>query len=219
VNRRTIAAIGAAGMLVAFVAAVFLYERREAVQADARSALHHAPPFVRDGAPTLGPEDAQVVLVEFFDPGCETCRVFADPVKEIVASHEGKVRLVLRYVAFHQGADQVAAALEASRRQGKFWETLDRVYATQREWADHHHPNPDALWPHLPSVGLDVEELREDMRRPDVVTALQQDRADALALGVRGTPTFFVNGRPLPRFGLSELEALVRETVRDVYGD
>jgi protein-disulfide isomerase len=116
-------------------------------------------------------------------------------------------------------ADQVAAALEASRQQGKFWETLDLVYATQQEWADHHHPNPDALWPHLPSVGLDVEQLREDMRSPEVATALRRDRADAVALGVRGTPTFFVNGHPLPRFGLSELEALVRETVREVYGD
>lgn len=218
-KRRTLASIGAAGMLVAFFAAVFLYERREAVQDDARSARHHAPPFVRDGAPALGPEDAQVVLVEFFDPGCETCRVFAVPVKEIVASHEDKVRLVLRYVAFHRGADQIAAALEASRYQGKFWETLDLVYARQKEWADHHHPNPDALWPHFPSVGLDVEKLREDMRRPEVAAALRQDRADAIALGVRGTPTFFVNGRPLPRFGLRELEALVRETVREVYGD
>jgi protein-disulfide isomerase len=68
-------------------------------------------------------------------------------------------------------------------------------------------------------VGLYVEKLRADMRSPEVATGLRQDRADAVALGVRGTPTFFVNGRPLPRFGLSELEALVRETVREVYGD
>ena len=139
-------------------------------------------------------------------------------MKEIVASYEGKVRLVLRYTPFHKGADQVAAALEASRRQGKFWETLDLVYAKQKEWASHHHPNPDVLWQHFPSVGLDVEQLREDMRRPEVEAALQRDRADAIALGVRGTPTFFVNGRPLPRFGRRELEALVRETVREAYG-
>ena len=68
-SRRTIAAIGAAGLLAAFFAAAFLYERREATQIDAQSARHHGPPFVRDGAPALGPEDARVVLVEFFDPG------------------------------------------------------------------------------------------------------------------------------------------------------
>ncbi len=139
-------------------------------------------------------------------------------MKEIVESHEGKVRLVLRYAPFHRGADQIAAALEASRRQGKFWETLDLVYAKQKEWANHHHPNPDVMWQHFPSVGLDVEKLREDMRRPEVAAVLQQDRADLVALGVRGTPTFFVNGRPLPRFGLRELESLVREKVREAYG-
>ncbi len=68
-NRRTIAMIGAAGLLAAFCAAALLYERRETAQIDAQSARHNSPPFVRDGAPALGPEDARVVLVEFFDPG------------------------------------------------------------------------------------------------------------------------------------------------------
>jgi len=219
VKRRTVAAIGAAGLLAVFFAAALLYERREAAQVEAARARHHGPPFVRAGAPALGPEDARVVLVEFFDPGCETCRVFAGPVKEIVESSQGRVRLVLRYAPFHRGADEIARALEASRRQGKFWETLELVYALQEEWADHHHPNPAALWPHFPSVGLDVEKLREDMRTPAVDAALRQDMADALALGVQRTPTFLVNGRPLERFGLRELQALVRDAVGETYGD
>ena len=63
-NRRSIALVGAAGLLAAFFAAGLLYQSREAAQIEARSARHHAPPFVRDGAPTLGNEDARVVLVE-----------------------------------------------------------------------------------------------------------------------------------------------------------
>jgi len=139
-------------------------------------------------------------------------------VKKIVEDSDGQVKLVLRYAPFHQGADVVAFALEASRRQGKFWETLDLVYERQREWADHHRPNPDVLWPYFPSVGLDVEQLRADMRSPEVGAVVRQDMADAIVLDVRKTPTFIVNGRPLLRFGQSELRALVRDTVAEVYG-
>ncbi len=139
-------------------------------------------------------------------------------MKKIVEGSDGQVRLVLRYAPFHQGADVVALALEASRRQGKFWETLDLVYEKQREWADHHHPRPDVLWQYFPSVGLDVEKLREDMRSPEVAAVVRQDLADALVLDVRKTPTFIVNGRPLLRFGLRELQTLVGDTVVEVYG-
>lgn len=139
-------------------------------------------------------------------------------MKKIVEASEGRVKLVLRYAPFHQGADVVAYALEASRRQGKFWETLELVYERQREWADHHRPNPDVLWPYFPSVGLDVEQLRADMRSPEVEAVVRQDLADAVVLGVRKTPTFLVNGRPLMRFGLAELKTLVGDTVDTVYG-
>ena len=133
-------------------------------------------------------------------------------------SYEGKVRLVLRYAPFHQGSETIARSLEASRRQGKFWETLELVYAKQNEWADHHQPRPDVMWQYFPSVGLDVEKLREDVRAPEVEAVLRQDMADAITLGVRKTPTFLVNGRTLQRFGLRELQALVGDTVMEAYG-
>ena len=139
-------------------------------------------------------------------------------MKKIEEGSDGQVKLVLRYAPFHHGADVVAYALEASRRQGKFWETLDLVYQRQPEWADHHRPNPDVLWQYFPSVGLDVEQLRADMRSPEVAAVVRQDLADAIVLGIRKTPTFLVNGRPLARFGRAQLETLVADTVDAVYG-
>lgn len=68
-NRRIVAAVGAAGLLALFAGAMALYEGREAAQIEAARARYDGPPFVRDHSPTLGPEDARVVLVEFFDPG------------------------------------------------------------------------------------------------------------------------------------------------------
>jgi protein-disulfide isomerase len=217
-KRRTIALVGVAGLIAACVAAVSLYKNQQAAEAEAFAAAYHAPPFVRDHSQSLGPDDARVVLVEFFDPGCETCRAFAAPVKALVESYEGKVRLVLRYAPFHEGADTMVKALEAARRQGKYWETLQLLYDKQPAWADHHHPRPEAMWEFFPSVGLDLVRLGEDMRDPGIESLLQLDIADAKTLGVRKTPTFIVNGEPLQRFGMRELESLVRSKVVEVYG-
>ena len=81
--------------------------------------------------------EQRVVLVEFFDPACETCREFHPYVKELLAAHPGKVRLVLRYAPFHQGSDTMVLILEAAGRRGRFWETLEVMYATQPQWASH----------------------------------------------------------------------------------
>ncbi len=217
-TRRTVAILGVVGLCAAFALAVFLYQRQQAANVAALTARHNAPPLVRDHSQSLGPDDARVVLVEFFDPGCETCRSFSEPVKKIVESHAGKVRLVLRYAPFHQGADTMVKALEAARRQGRYWETLQLLYDKQREWADHHHPRPDIMWTYFPSIGLDLAQLERDMKSAEIEAILRQDVADATVLGVRKTPTFIVNGEPLQRFGLSELEALVRTKVDEAYG-
>ena len=68
-KRQTIAAIGAAGLLAAFVGAMAIYERWQVAEVEAAGARYDAPPFVREYSQTLGSEDARVVLVEFFDPG------------------------------------------------------------------------------------------------------------------------------------------------------
>jgi protein-disulfide isomerase len=219
VNRKAIALLGAAGLIAAFAAAVYIYKSQRAAQVDALAARYGAPPLVRDHSKTLGPDDARVVIVEFFDPGCETCRVFYEPVKKLVELHDGKVRLVLRYAPFHQGADAMAKALEAARRQGKYWETLQLIYDKQPQWADHHHPRPEIMWEFFPLVGLDLVQLDRDMRDPEIETLLQQDMADANTLGVRKTPTFIVNGQPLERFGMRQLQSLVRTQVAEAYGD
>ncbi len=218
-NRGTIALLGAVGLMAAFAATVYIYENQQAAKIDVLGAKYNAPPYVRDYSQSLGPDDARVVLVEFFDPGCETCRAFAAPVKKLVESYEGRVRLVLRYAPFHHGADTMVKVLEAARRQDKYWETLQLLYDRQPEWADHHNPRTDAMWEFFPSVGLDLVQLAEDMLTPEIRAILEQDIADANTLGVRKTPTFIVNGKPLQRFGRVELETLVRVAVTEAYGN
>jgi len=172
-------------------------------------------------AMTLGPEDAKVTLVEFFDPACETCAVFHQPVKELMAQYLERLRLVLRYAPFHQGSDRVAKMLEAARLQGKYWEALEVMFATQRRWASHHNPQPELLWELLPAAGLDLdmERMRQDFAGFEIDSIVKKDVEDAATLGIRKTPGFLVNGRPLPSFGLSQLHQLVAEEIAANYSD
>ena len=107
--------------------------------------------------------------------------------------------------------------LEAARQQEKFWEVLDVMYETQPQWASHHNPQPDLIWQFLPAAGVDVAKIRRDMNDPDLLGILNQDLADAKALGVQRTPQFFVNGRPLLNFGFQQLKSLLDAEVSAQY--
>jgi protein-disulfide isomerase len=208
--------VAGGSMALAFVLAAYIYsaQREQAIRAVSES---EGSPLEREYSVSKGPADARVVLVEFFDPACETCREFHPYVKELVAGHPGKVRLVLRYAPFHQGADTMVLILEAARRQNRFWETLEVIYATQPQWASHHQPQPELIWQFLPDAGVDVERIRKDIRDPDLMAVMHQDLADGRALGVRKTPQFFVNGKPLLSFGRLQLKSLLDSEVAARY--
>ncbi len=173
-------------------------------------AQEEATLFERPGAPSFGPEDADVVIVEFFDPACETCAAIYPHVHQLVEAHPERVRLVLRYAPLHHGADVVVRALEASRKQDLFWQALDVLFATQAQWTAHHKVQLDRLPAFLSEAGVDLTQLQQDMHDPAIDAVLKQDHDDRTTLGVRKTPTFFVNGKPLPRFGLDALQQLVQ---------
>ena len=180
-------------------------------------AQENASTFVREYSQTLGSDDAKVYLIKFSDPACETCSAFHPFVKKLMADNQGKIKLVIRYAPFHDGADYFVKILEAAKRQGKFWETLDIMYKTQRYWASHHNPQPQRIWQYLRRVGLDLGKIQNDMKDPEIAAIIQQDLADAKTLNVRKTPGFFVNGKPLPSFGYKQLQELVESEIKKYY--
>ncbi|MBP8182738.1 MAG: thioredoxin domain-containing protein, partial [Rhodoferax sp.] len=115
------------------------------------------------------------------------------------------------YAPFHKGSDRVVAILEAARRQGKFWPTLETLFANQSQWVSNHTVNADLTWPLLGGTGLNMEQLAIDLTAPDLQQVITQDMQDANTLGVSQTPEYFVNGRPLPSFGFEQLRQLVDE--------
>ena len=180
-------------------------------------AEENAELFVREHSPTLGSEDAKVYLVEFMDPACETCAAFAPFIKKIMAANPGKIKLVIRYAPFHEGADDFVKILEAARMQGKYWETLDVMFKTQNIWASHHNYQPERLWEVLPKAGVDIEQIRKDMQDPAIAKIIEQDMADVKALKVQKTPGYFVNGKPLQTFGYRQLHELIQAELNAQY--
>ena len=173
--------------------------------------------LTRFHSPSIGDPAAKVEIVEFFDPACEACRAMFPAVKRILEEHRGRVRLTLRYVPFHKGADEVVKVLEAARRQGKFVATLETLLDSQPRWTSKHVASRDVALIALEGTGLDMKRLKADMRSPDFARLLKQDMDDAKALKVTRTPEFFVNGRPLPELGYEELRGLVAQEVRKAY--
>ena len=203
-------------LVLLFVLGIYLYKTQQAKNLDFM-ARENASIFVREYSPTLGSDDAKVYLIKFSDPACETCSAFHPFVKKLMAVNPGKIKLVLRYAPFHDGADYFVKILEAAKKQGKFWETLDIMYRTQRHWASHQNPQPQLIWRFLPRAGLDLNRIRKDMNDPEIEKIIRQDLADAKTLNVRKTPGFFVNGKPLTSFGYQQLQNLVESAIKEKY--
>ena len=170
-----------------------------------------AAALASEHAPTIGDPNAKVHIVEFLDPACETCALFYPMVKGWMKEVPGQIRLTVRHVAFHDGAEHAVKILEASRKQGKYWETLEALLRSQNQWVHHHKVQPDLIEPAIAGVGLDMERLRADMNSIEVLRRMEQDKQDSIFLKVSATPEYFVNGRPLPSFGQQQLANLVRE--------
>jgi len=199
-----------------FVLGVMLYNKQQ-IKKYGFMALENASTFVREHSPTLGNHDARVYLIEFTDPACETCSKFHPLVKKLMADNPGKIKLIIRYAPFHGGADYYVKILEAARRQGKYWETLEVMFQTQRFWTSHKNPQPDLIWKFLLKAGLDLPKIKSDMNDPKIENIIKQDLADAKTLNVRKTPGFFVNGKPLQKFGYKQLKELVTSEIKRNY--
>ena len=217
-NRRALL-IGASALgLAAFGGGAFLMKRRRRAEAEAAAGETPAADptlLVRPYSPTFGPADAPVTLIEFFDPSCEACRAYHPVVQEIRRQFPTQVRVVLRYTVFHEGSDEAVRILEAARMQDRFEPVLDALLEQQPGCAVHGSPQMDVAWEIAAAAGLDVERAESDRLFPGITGTLNQDSADVEALGIRQTPTFYVNEKRLENFSPDSLIAEVRFAVEN----
>jgi len=179
--------------------------------------------LVRPDSPALGPADAKVTLVEFYDPECESCAAFHPVVKKILKDYQGRIRLVVRYMPLHPNSLSAATFTEAAGEQGKYWEAQDLLFQRQHEWGQKHGPaaasqpppNINVLFQkYAEELGLDLAKANAAVKENRYAAKIDLDKKDGQALGVRRTPTFFVNGRELVRFGEADLRQLIDDEMR-----
>ncbi len=204
-------------VLVAIFAGTAFYYKSQETKKLNFLAQENASTLVREYSQTYGSDDAKVVMVEFMDPACETCAAFSPLVKQIMVANPGKIKLVLRYAPFHEGADYFVKILEASKKQGKYWETLDVMFTSQSIWTRGHKALPEKIWPIIENAGLDTEKLKKDMNDPAIDKIIEQDLADAKTLNISKTPGYFVNGKPLVTFGRQQLYDLIQSEIKAQY--
>lgn len=211
-SRRTVFMAAGAAAVVAGGGVVFF-----GLGSDDDARMAQRPGLANPQAPTVGEPGAKVQIVEFLDPACETCAEFYPIVKKVLAEHPGKIRLALRHVPLHRGAEHVVALLEASRQQGKYWPVLETLLQAQNRWVVRHVVQPREAEAALAGVDLNWHQLALDMGSPEVKQRMAQDRSDAALLGVKQTPEYFVNGRQMESFGRQQLLDLINRALKRAY--
>jgi len=145
-----------------------------------------------------GNPDAPVTLEEFGDFQCPPCGKFSEFVEELLKEYNPRLRLVFRNfpLSGHEHAREAALAAEAAGLQGKFWEMHDTLYREQDTWSK--APNVRELFEsYAGTIGLDVDQFKKDMDGDKARERVDSDRALADFLGVKATPTLFINNRPV----------------------
>ena len=220
--RKEIKVLGAIAIVVVVAALVGANYYRSSIQSERQPVSSADNPLVRPNSPTLGAADAPVTLVEFLDPECESCAAFSPVVQMMMKEYDGKIKLVVRYMPLHPNSMRAATLTEAAGEQGKYWQMQELLFQKQSDWGERHGaptsaPKSDInvlFDKYAAELGLDRAKIDSAVKENRYQGKLERDRRDGQSLGVRQTPSFFVNGRKLARFGESDLRALIDDELK-----
>lgn len=142
--------------------------------------------------------DSKVTFVEFLDFECEACGAVYPAIEELRSQYGDRVSFVIRYFPLdsHFNSMRAARAVEAAAQQGQLEAMYARMFETQTQWAESQEPKDDVFRQYAQDLGLDMGAWDAAYEAPETVERIERDVADGRALGVAGTPTFFLNGQP-----------------------
>ncbi len=151
-----------------------------------------------DDDPSIGSDDAKVVMVEFSDFQCPFCeRFFKETLPQIKENYvdTGKVKFVYRdfpLSSIHPEAQKAAESAECARDQGKFWEYHDVLFENRMDWTG---VGAAKFKEYASDLGLDTSQFSECLDSDKYGDEVLADMNAGQSIGVSGTPTFFINGK------------------------
>jgi protein-disulfide isomerase len=169
-------------------------------------------PITTMNAPSSGPKDAPITLIEYTDYQCPYCKRVQTTIHDLLEKYSGKIRFftMCNPLSFHKNALPAALASRAAERQGKFWDMHHLLFENNKALDDAN------LVKYAQQLGLDIERFNADRKDEKLKQEILKEQAQAIKLGATGTPAFFINGkklsgaRPLAQFEAAVEEALKR---------
>ena len=180
----------------------------------------------------LGPADSQVAredsfrltspaaekaqLVEFLDFECEACRAAEPLVTELKKDYGDRITFIHRYFPLpgHPNSGTAALAVEAASQQGQYEPMVAKLFETQPEWGDKQDSQAGLFRSYAEGLGLDMAKFDAAVVAESSKERIRRDIADGKALGVTGTPTFFLNGEKLVLNTEAQFRQLLDDAVR-----
>jgi len=145
----------------------------------------------------LGPANAPVTLEEFGDFQCPPCGKLSEPINQLQKQYN--LRVIYRQfpLAVHKNAKDAAYAAEAAGRQGRFWQMHDLLFREQAVWSQ--STDARALFSaYAGMLQLDLNRFKQDMDSGEVQQQVEVDQHRGAAIGVKNTPTIFLNNEAIP---------------------
>ncbi|TLM82505.1 thioredoxin domain-containing protein [Pseudarthrobacter sp. NamE5] len=187
-----------------------------------KSAPEAAPPasdaqLIREDSHRLtNPATEKAQLVEFLDFECESCRAAEPLVQELKYEYGDRITFIHRYFPLpgHANSGTAALAVEAAAQQGKYEEMATKLFETQPQWGEKQDSQAALFRTYAEELGLDMNKFDAAVAAEETKERIRQDIADGRALGVTGTPTFFLDGKKLTLNSEAQFRQLLEEALR-----
>lgn len=198
-------AVVAVGLLTALVV-VSGRNKVDVNSIDTRSVLSASEASGNIADQVYGKADSKVILVEYGDFQCPTCKTVHPIIKSLTEKYKGQIGFVFRNFPItnaHPNARAAAAAVEAAGLQGKYWEMHNKIFENQTAWGTLSANDRGSYFTNAAKeLGLNVDTFNVDMASTNVTRKISFDQALGKKDNVSGTPAVFLNGQTV------ELETL-----------
>lgn len=164
------------------------------------------------GSPFKGAADAPVVIAVFDDFQCPYCARLLPLFEQVLKAYPGKVKLVAKNFPLrsHKFAFKASEAALAAGKSGKYWEFHDKLFENQRKISD---PEIKRI---AGELGFEWKDFEKQMSDPAIKTRIRKDLQEGRRIGVRGTPTIFVNGRRLNNRSMDGFRSMIDRELKEL---